>query len=71
LKNFEKVEKTGFFRAKFLLRCTLSVILGLAVLIFFKTYSCKHEFKRERKHIELKPTQKNWPIDCSEKILFW
>ena len=29
MKNFEKVEKTGFFRAKLLLRCTLSVILGV------------------------------------------
>ena len=29
LKKFEKVEKTGFLRAKFLLRCTLSVILGV------------------------------------------
>ena len=28
LKKFEKVEKTGFFRAKFLLHCTLSFILG-------------------------------------------
>ena len=37
--------------------------INLAVLILFKTYVCKHESKRERKHIELKPTQKNWPID--------
>ena len=29
---------------------------------FCKTYVCKHDFKRERKHIELKLTQKNWPI---------
>ena len=29
LKKFEKVEKTGFFRAKFLLHCTLSFILGV------------------------------------------
>ena len=40
MKKFEKVEKTGFFRAKFLLRCTLSVILGggalLAPLICYK-----------------------------------
>jgi hypothetical protein len=28
LKKFEKVEKTGFFRAKFFFHCTLSVILG-------------------------------------------
>ena len=35
--------------------------INIAVLIFFKTYVCKHEFKSERKHIELKPTQKNWP----------
>ena len=32
--------------------------INLVVLIFFKTYVCKHESKRERKHIE----QKNWPI---------
>ena len=32
--------------------------INLAVLIFFKTYVCKHESKRERKHIEIKPTQK-------------
>ena len=31
MKKFEKVEKTGFFRAKFLLRCTLSLILGVYV----------------------------------------
>ena len=37
--------------------------INLAVLIFFKTYVWKHESKRERKHIELKPTQKNWPFD--------
>jgi hypothetical protein len=35
--------------------------IKLVVLIFFKTYVCKHESKRERKHIELKPMQKNWP----------
>jgi len=40
--------------------------INLAVLIFFKTYVCKHESKRERKHIELKRTQKNWPTDNSE-----
>ena len=33
LKKFEKVEKTGFFRAKFLLHCTLSVILGTGLSI--------------------------------------
>jgi hypothetical protein len=33
LKKFEKVEKTGFFRAKFLLRCTLSLILGARVTL--------------------------------------
>ena len=33
LKKFEKVEKTGFFRAKFLLHCTLSFILGFKCLI--------------------------------------
>ena len=32
LKKFEKVEKTGCFRAKFLLRCTLSLILGAEVI---------------------------------------
>ena len=37
--------------------------INLAVLIFFKIYVCKHESKRERKHIELKPTQKNWSIE--------
>ena len=34
LKKFEKVEKvekTGFFMAKFLLHCTLSLILGIFV----------------------------------------
>ena len=31
-------------------------------MIFFKTYVCRHESKRERKHIKLKPTQKNWPF---------
>ena len=35
--------------------------INLAALIFFKTYVCKHESKRKRKHIEPKPTQKNWP----------
>ena len=35
--------------------------INLAVLIFFKTYVCKHKSKRERKHIELKPMQKKWP----------
>jgi len=34
LKKFEKVEKTGFFRAKFLLHCTLSFILGFDNLFF-------------------------------------
>ena len=29
LKKFEKIEKPGFFRAKFFLHCTLSLILGL------------------------------------------
>jgi hypothetical protein len=38
--------------------------MNLAVLMFFKTYVCKHESKHERKHIELKPTQKNWPSKC-------
>ena len=35
--------------------------INIAVLIFFKTYVCKHESRHERKYIELKPTQKNWP----------
>ena len=38
--------------------------MNLAVLIFLKTYVCKHESKHERKHIEPKPTQKN----CSNEI---
>ena len=32
LKKFEEVEKTGFFRAKFFLHCTLSLILGIAII---------------------------------------
>ena len=35
VKKFKKVEKTGFFRAKFFLHCTLSVILGLQLTIIF------------------------------------
>ena len=36
--------------------------MNLVVLIFLKTYVCKHESKHKRKHIEPKPAQKNCSI---------
>ena len=42
VKKFEKVEKTGFFRAKSFFHCTLSLILGMqtkqAKMVSISTY---------------------------------
>ena len=52
-KKFEKVEKTGFFRAKFFLHCTLSVILGFLPFgnIHFTTKSFSLEVAAINLHI--------------------
>jgi hypothetical protein len=39
LKKFEKVEKTGFFRAKFFFHCTLSLILGVDTCLLKQIYA--------------------------------
>ena len=43
--------------------------MNLAVLIFLKTYVCKHELKHKRQNIEPKPTQKNWHDETDIKTV--
>ena len=64
MKKFEKVEKTGFFKAKFLLHCTLSFILGtqyknisvdLLVLARIKDHISVSSLPKDAKKLEKMP----------------